>query len=73
MVRIEKAAGFWEFVPNGDGTTQVTYETYIDLGGSIPMWIVDAMMPSMVSGNFEDLAEVAQRRTASVAAPPPVP
>lgn len=70
-IRIDQAAGFWEFAPNGDGTTRVTYETYLDLGGSIPRWLVNAMMPDMVAGNFADVASEARKSAASVGAAPP--
>jgi hypothetical protein len=73
VVRVDEAAGFWEFVPLEDGRTRVTYETFVDLGGSIPMWVVNAIMPGMVAGNFEDVAAEARKRAAHVGAGPPEP
>jgi len=58
VIRIREAAGFWSFIPNGT-TTQVRYETYLDLGGSLPSWLVQAMMGGMVGKNFEDVAREA--------------
>jgi len=71
VVRIDQAGGYWEFAPNPDGTTRVTYETYIDLGGSIPKWLANRLMPGTVAENFTDVAAEAQKTAASVSAAPP--
>ena len=71
-VRIRSSGGFWEFVPAANGTTRVTYETFIDLGGSLPGWLINPLMARTVSANFENLAREAVSRTAPpVAASPP--
>lgn len=56
-IRIERSAGFWVFAPAGGKTSQVTYETYIDLGGSLPSWLIQGMLARTVSKSYEDLAE----------------
>jgi len=61
VIRIRDAAGFWSFTPNG-GTTDVSYETYLDLGGSLPGWLVQGMMAGMVGKTFEDVAREALGR-----------
>jgi hypothetical protein len=61
VIRIRKAAGFWAFTPNGT-TTDVSYETHLDLGGSLPGWLVQGMMAGMVGKNFEDVAREALGR-----------
>jgi len=59
FIRLTKSGGFWEFVPDGDKRSKVTFETYIDLGGSLPGWLVSGMMASNVIGNYEDVAKEA--------------
>jgi hypothetical protein len=71
VVRVQKAAGFWEFEPLADGTSRVTYETYLDLGGSIPMWLVNTIMKGMVADSFQDVAIEARQSNSHVGATPP--
>jgi len=59
FIRLTKSGGFWEFVPDGDNRSKVTFETFIDLGGSLPGWLVSGMMASNVIGNYEDVAKEA--------------
>jgi len=59
FIRLTKSGGFWEFVPDGAQRSKVTFETYIDLGGSLPAWLVSGMMASNVIGNYEDVAKEA--------------
>ncbi|MEM7409364.1 MAG: hypothetical protein AAF430_03910 [Myxococcota bacterium] len=70
VVRIQRSAGFWEFTPKGESLSEVVYETYIDLGGSLPAWLVQPMMADMVGTNFEDLASEAMSPRPAVASPP---
>jgi hypothetical protein len=46
-------------VPDGAQRSKVTFETYVDLGGSLPGWLVSGMMASTATGNFEDVAKEA--------------
>lgn len=62
FIRLTKTGGFWEFVPDGDKRSKVTLETFIDLGGSLPGWLVSGMMASNVIGNYEDVAKEAVGR-----------
>jgi hypothetical protein len=57
VIRIQKTGGYWELVPDGDQRTKVTVENYVDLGGSLPGWLVSGMMASNVGGNFEEVAK----------------
>jgi len=59
FIRLTRTGGFWEFVPDGDQRSKVTLETYVDLGGSLPGWLVSGMMASNVIGNYEDVAKEA--------------
>jgi hypothetical protein len=57
FLRLKNTGGFWEFVPDGGKRSKVTCETYIDLGGSLPGWLVRGMMSRTAIGNYEDLAK----------------
>jgi hypothetical protein len=59
FIRLKNTGGFWEFVPDGAKRSKVTFETYVDLGGSLPGWLVSGMMSSTAIGNYEDLAKEA--------------
>jgi len=59
FIRLTNTGGFWEFVPDGPKRSKVTLETFIDLGGSLPGWLVSGMMASNVIGNYEDVAKEA--------------
>jgi hypothetical protein len=59
FIRLTKTGGFWEFVPDGAQRSKVTLETFVDLGGSLPGWLVSGMMSSNVIGNYEDVAKEA--------------
>ncbi len=61
-IRIDRSAGFWDFVSQGDGSSAAVYETYVDLGGSLPTWLVGSMMGGMVGEVFEDVAAEALAR-----------
>jgi hypothetical protein len=61
FIRLTRSGGFWEFVPDGPKRSKVTFETYIDLGGSLPGWLVSGMMASNVIGNYEDVAKEATK------------
>jgi hypothetical protein len=61
-IRIERSAGFWVFTPTGANSSQVTYETYVDLGGSLPGWLIQPLMAGNIGGNFENVAKEAVGR-----------
>lgn len=59
-IRIEVSGGSWIFEPDSDPEkTQVTHDNYVDLGGSLPTWLIDSMMPGAIAETFEDLAREA--------------
>ena len=67
VIRIRRAAGAWEFTQLDERTSHVDYQTHIDLGGSLPGWLIQPLMASTVAQNFEDLARLAlNRRTAAL-------
>jgi hypothetical protein len=59
FIRLTNTGGFWEFVPDGEKRSRVTFETFVDLGGSLPGWLVSGMMASTAIGNYEDVAKEA--------------
>lgn len=59
FIRLQRTGGFWEFVPEGEKRSKVTLETFVDLGGSLPGWLVSGMMASNTVGNYEDVAKEA--------------
>ena len=46
-------------ISDGAKRSKVTLETYIDLGGALPGWLVSGMMASNVIGNYEEVAQEA--------------
>ena len=62
FIRLQHTGGFWEFVPDGGKRSKVTFETYVDLGGSLPGWLVSGMMSDTAIGNFEDVANEAVKK-----------
>ena len=61
-VRIEEGAGFWSFTPIDRNSSRVGYETHIDLGGSLPAWLIQSMIAAMVGTHFEHVAQEALSR-----------
>jgi hypothetical protein len=61
IIRLTNTGGFWEFVPDGQKRSKVTFETYVDLGGSLPGWLVSGIMASTAIGNYEGVAKEAVR------------
>ena len=57
VIRLENTGGGWQFAPDGNGRSQVTFDTYVDLGGSLPDWFVTGQMESTAAGNFEKVAK----------------
>lgn len=67
VIRIQRASGSWVFTQLDEQSTHVDYETYIDLGGSLPGWLIQPLMAGNVAKNFEDLAHHAIRRQSAAA------
>ena len=61
FIRLTQTAGHWEFVPDGAKHSKATFETYVDLGGSLPGWLVSGMMASNVLGQYEQVAKEATK------------
>lgn len=72
VIRLGNTGGVWQFVPDGEGRSQVTFESYVDLGGSLPTWLISGQMESTAAGSFENVAHEALQssgREAAVSAP----
>ena len=59
VIRLENTGGAWVFVPDGDSRSKVTFESYVDLGGSLPVWLISGQMASTAAGSFENVAHEA--------------
>ena len=72
VVRLEGAAGYWEFRPDGRGGTQAIHMTRTELGGSFPEAIGDRLMRSQAIESVESLrARIERQAKSAVAAGPP--
>ena len=72
VVRLEGAAGYWEFRPDGRGGTQAVHMTRTELGGSFPAALGDRLMKSQAVEAVEKLRARIDRAVAGdVAAGPP--
>jgi hypothetical protein len=40
-VRIPLVEGFWHFIPQDSGGTKVVYQSMVDPGGDVPLWLVN--------------------------------
>jgi len=51
----------------------VTFESYVDLGGSLPIWLISGQMQSNAAGSFENVAHEALENSPrnAVSAPGP--
>lgn len=57
-IRIQRSAGFWDFAPDGE-RSRLVYESYVDLGGSLPDWIVQPLMGGTIGDAVEDVVREA--------------
>ena len=44
LVRIRKLNSHWQLIEQGPGSTEVHYETFIDLGGNISPWVANIIV-----------------------------
>lgn len=55
IIRIEKASGYWEFIPLPNNKVKVIYQLSADPGLNIPAWILNLFV---VDGPFETLSNL---------------
>lgn len=58
FVRMPSIQGKWEFTPQEDGMTKVVYQVHADPGGSLPDWLVNAIVVDTPLNTLENLHEV---------------
>ncbi len=61
-VYMDYGAGSWICVPCGNNNYKITYRVYLNLGGSVPAFIVDLGQRAGVIGFFRDVIREAQKR-----------
>jgi hypothetical protein len=61
VIRIVRAEGDWVFAPVRGSVTRVTYETHLDLAGSLPGWLIQRLLADTAAETYEDLAREATR------------
>lgn len=72
VVRMPKLSGTWTVTTSGPGTTQVTYQTYSDLGGSVPAWIARSGTRKAAVRDLKRVVASAQKRASQLPAAPAV-
>lgn len=58
LVRVENQNGRWRFTPKDDGTVELYYQQFVDIGGRIPKWVVNKYftdVPFYTLKNFGNL------------------
>jgi len=63
-VRITEQWGMWRFTPLDNGIVELYYQQYVDIGGSIPKWLVNqtiASVPYHSLKNFRKLIKDSQK------------
>ena len=73
VIRLDNTGGAWEFAPDGNGRSKVTFESYVDLGGSLPDWFVSGQMQSTAAVSFENVAREALENNPRTAVSAPGP
>lgn len=65
VVRMQRARGKWVFQPLPGGRSHTVFESYADLGGSLPAWLINPLTNRSIRANLIDLrAGIARRRSA---------
>jgi START domain len=59
VIRLENTGGAWVFAPDGNRRSKVTFESYVDLGGSLPTWLISGQMQSTAAESFQNVAHEA--------------
>lgn len=57
-IRMPKIAGAWTFAPKADGITEVTYQVHANPGGSLPTWLVNAIVVETPMNTLSNLQEL---------------
>lgn len=57
-IRMPKIAGTWTFTPQAEGVTEVTYQVHANPGGSLPTWLVNAIVVETPMNTLANLQEL---------------
>lgn len=55
VIRLDRSEGSWTFSPEAGGKTRAVYESYTEIAGYIPAWIVNSTMSKTMVQGIEDL------------------
>ena len=58
IIRVKKIKGFWRFVPEKDGLTQVIYEVHSEPGGNIPSWLLNQIVVTQPFNTLKNMKEI---------------
>lgn len=65
VVRMPRSEGSWTFRPDGERGSHAVYESFAELGGSIPTWIINRLMVSEQLRELETVRSVLASHDAS--------
>lgn len=57
-IRMPELAGTWTFTPKEDGVTEVVYQVHANPGGSLPTWLVNAIVVETPMNTLSNLQEL---------------
>jgi len=63
VVRIPSSRGSWTLVPDGSGGTLVVYQAHVELGGALPVAVVESQMPKEIADQAVQLRRTMRERT----------
>ena len=61
IIRVKKIKGFWKFVPQKNGFTEVIYQVHSEPGGNIPSWLLNQIVVSQPFNTLKNMKEMLSR------------
>jgi hypothetical protein len=61
FIRVSEVEGYWKFVPQGPGKTQVIYQVHTEPGGSVPSWLANKFVVDAPYKTLKALKERAEQ------------
>ena len=58
FIRMPALEGSWKFAPQADGVVEVTYQVHANPGGSLPDWLVNAIVVETPLNTLENLHDI---------------
>ncbi len=59
-IRMPKLLGSWKFTPQAEGMVEVVYQIHANPGGSLPDWLVNAIVVETPLNTLENLHDIIQ-------------